>query len=99
MATTKNEIQDSPIEVIANGARDVAESVKERLGSARDAATDRLDGVAGKVGDATADAGKRAGKAIAAGSKTISQFVKDRPLTALASAFALGYVAMRVLRR
>ena len=99
MATAKTHTDDSPIDVLSNGARDVADSVKAKLGSARDAATDRIDDVAGRVGDATADAGKRAGKALAAGSKTVSQFVKDRPLTALAGAFALGYVAMRLLRR
>ena len=99
MATTKTQTQDSPIEVISNGARDVVDSVKAKLESTRDAATDRIDDVAGRVGDATADAGKRAAKALDAGTKSLSKLVKERPLMALAGAFALGYVAMRIIRR
>jgi hypothetical protein len=96
---TNHGMDVSPLDALATGAKQFATSIANRVGTARDAASDRIDGVAEKIGDATESAGKRAGNAIETKASSLSELVKERPIMALAGAFALGWLLMKWIRR
>ena len=63
---------------------------------------DRIDSLKESVRDLVDASGERAGAirdAVVSGTKKTGSLIKQHPVIAIAIAFGVGYVAMRVLRR
>jgi hypothetical protein len=107
----------TPIEVLSASAKELATSVassaRETYTSVRHGAALRVDGVAGKLADATEAAGTRAGialnksglalnkagLAVSFSSKSLSKRIKDHPVAAIGITVGALWLAAKILRR
>lgn len=73
--------------------------MKNNLGSTFE---DRLDSLKESVRDLVDAGGERAGAirdSVVAGTKKTGSLIKEHPVIAIAIAFGVGYIAMRLMRR
>jgi ElaB/YqjD/DUF883 family membrane-anchored ribosome-binding protein len=82
-----------------NIASDVVDAARDRLGSLKDTVKDSVENVASRTADATSRAGERAGGSLTRASDVLAAFVRERPFVSLGAAFAVGYLAIRIMRR
>jgi ElaB/YqjD/DUF883 family membrane-anchored ribosome-binding protein len=82
---------DGPADTV-HGLMDAA---RTHLGNARDS----VESAAGRAADMTERYGHKAGDKLTRASDVLASFVRERPFVAIGAAFALGYFAVRMIRR